>query len=162
VNQFQGGQYYKTNTDDEGLDIEASGDATAETRIHISQLMPWLGQELQDFKESKLEKNPFIKTAIIYNREYKFNVRISAMLDVSQKFKGMVLTLEDITKLSASELEVKKLAGLIPICSHCKNMRDDKGYWNKLENYIEERSDALFSHSICELCLKKHYKEIDD
>lgn len=155
-----GGQYYKPDTDDEGCYIEASKDETAERRTHISQLLPWLYQELQDFQESKLEKNPFIKKAILYNKEYKFNVRVSAMLDVSHKFKGMVLILEDITKLAASELEIKKLAGLVPICSYCKKMRDDKGYWNQLEKYIEERSDALFSHSICESCMKEHYKEI--
>ncbi len=55
--------------------------------------------------------------------------------------------------------EIKTLKGIIPICMHCKEIRDDKGYWNKLEKYITEHSDAQFSHSICDKCLKEHYPE---
>ena len=58
--------------------------------------------------------------------------------------------------------EIKMLRGLIPICMHCKNMRDDEGYWNKLEKYIEDRSDVTFSHGICPECLKKYYPELAD
>jgi len=56
---------------------------------------------------------------------------------------------------------VKILNGLLPICSHCKKIRDDKGYWNQIESYIEARSDAEFSHSICQECAKKHYPDFD-
>ncbi|TVP45518.1 MAG: tetratricopeptide repeat protein [Gemmatimonadales bacterium] len=48
--------------------------------------------------------------------------------------------------------EVKALKGLIPICAHCKKVRDDRGYWEAVETYISERSEALFSHSICAEC----------
>lgn len=57
--------------------------------------------------------------------------------------------------------EVKQLKGLLPICSHCKKIRDDKGYWNQIEKYILEHSDAEFSHGICQECLKKYYPDID-
>jgi len=53
--------------------------------------------------------------------------------------------------------DVKTLQGIIPICSHCKNIRDDKGYWNRLESYIQKHSDALFSHGICPDCVEKLY-----
>ncbi len=56
--------------------------------------------------------------------------------------------------------EVKTLNGLLPICSFCKKIRDDQGYWNQIESYISKRSRAQFSHSICEECLKKHYPEV--
>ena len=55
--------------------------------------------------------------------------------------------------------EVKTLEGIIPICMHCKGIRDDKGRWNKLEKFISEHSEARFSHGICEECLKKYYSE---
>lgn len=84
-------------------------------------------------------------------------MRFSEMYDVSQKFEGVIIILQDITKLQQAEQEIKQLAGFIPICSHCKKIRDDTGYWNKLEQFIEDRSDALFSHSICDSCLEKHY-----
>jgi hypothetical protein len=56
--------------------------------------------------------------------------------------------------------EVKKLSGLLPICSSCKNIRDDQGYWQQLEKYIGEHSEAQFSHSICPECAKKLYPEL--
>ena len=56
--------------------------------------------------------------------------------------------------------EVKKLSGLIPICSHCKKVRDDNGYWDQVEDYISKRSDVDFSHGICPDCMKKYYPKI--
>jgi len=62
-----------------------------------------------------------------------------------------------IVKLQTALIDIKTLSGLIPICSHCKNIRDDKGYWTKLEQYIHDHSDAKFSHGICPDCIKEHY-----
>jgi len=64
-------------------------------------------------------------------------------------------------KLEEALAEVKKLSGLLPICMHCKKIRDDKGYWKQIEVYIQNHSDAKFSHSICQECAKKHYPDID-
>lgn len=60
-------------------------------------------------------------------------------------------------ELLEARTEVQALKGLIPICSHCKRIRDDEGYWESVETYISERSEALFSHSICTDCGPKHY-----
>jgi hypothetical protein len=49
------------------------------------------------------------------------------------------------------------LSGLIPICASCKKIRDDKGYWNQLETFIQQHSKAEFSHGICPDCMKKLY-----
>lgn len=57
--------------------------------------------------------------------------------------------------------EVKALSGLLPICSHCKKIRDDKGYWNQIESYIHKHSEAEFSHGICPECAKKYYPDMD-
>jgi hypothetical protein len=56
--------------------------------------------------------------------------------------------------------EIKTLKGIIPICMHCKNIRDDQGYWNRIEKFIQEHSDAEFSHSICPKCMAEHYPDI--
>jgi len=56
--------------------------------------------------------------------------------------------------------QVKTLSGLLPICSSCKKIRDDEGYWTQLEAYIQEHSDILFSHGLCPDCAKKLYPEI--
>jgi len=54
---------------------------------------------------------------------------------------------------------VRKLSGLLPICSSCKKIRDDQGYWRQIEAYIRDHSEAEFSHSICPECAKKLYPE---
>ncbi|MFZ5993755.1 MAG: HAMP domain-containing protein [Thermodesulfobacteriota bacterium] len=64
-----------------------------------------------------------------------------------------------IVELQKALAEVKTLGGLLPICCHCKKIRDDKGYWNKLEVYLHEHSGADFSHSICPECMKRLYPE---
>jgi PAS domain S-box-containing protein len=64
------------------------------------------------------------------------------------------------TLRKAQLAEMNKLRGLLPICSVCKNIRDDKGYWSQIEVYIREHSEAEFSHSICPRCAKKLYPEI--
>ena len=61
--------------------------------------------------------------------------------------------------LVEAQTQVKVLGGLIPICSYCKKIRDDNGYWTQLEKFITENSEALFSHSICPKCLKIHHAE---
>lgn len=53
--------------------------------------------------------------------------------------------------------KIKTLEGIIPICMHCKEIRDEQGVWHSLEHYISERSDARFSHGICPKCIKKYY-----
>ena len=55
--------------------------------------------------------------------------------------------------------DVKKLSGLLPICASCKKIRDDRGYWNQIEEYIRDHSEAEFTHSICEECVGKLYPE---
>jgi hypothetical protein len=55
---------------------------------------------------------------------------------------------------------VKTLQGILPICMHCKKIRDDEGAWRQLEVYIREHTNADFSHGMCEPCAKKLYPEI--
>lgn len=64
-----------------------------------------------------------------------------------------------IGELKEALAEVKSLSGLLPICSHCKKIRDDKGAWIQIELYIHERSKAKFSHGICPDCKKIYYPD---
>ncbi|MDJ0876752.1 MAG: response regulator, partial [Desulfobacterales bacterium] len=63
-------------------------------------------------------------------------------------------------KLLAALKEIKILSGLLPICAACKKIRDDKGYWNQIESYINEHSEAEFSHSICPDCAQNLYPHL--
>ncbi len=56
--------------------------------------------------------------------------------------------------------EISTLESFLPICSYCKNIRDDKGYWDSIEQYISDRTNSNFSHSICPDCVKKNFPDI--
>ncbi len=64
-----------------------------------------------------------------------------------------------VEELQDALQQVKQLRGLLPICMHCKKIRDEKAAWHQLEAYIEHRSDAAFTHSLCPDCLVQHYPE---
>jgi PleD family two-component response regulator len=68
---------------------------------------------------------------------------------------------EDIIRELTDTLAiVKKLEGMLPICMYCKKIRNDKGYWEQVDQYITDHSDLKFSHGLCEDCSKKHYPEL--
>jgi hypothetical protein len=66
---------------------------------------------------------------------------------------------ELILELQNALTEVKKLSGMLPICSSCKKIRDDEGYWQQIEEYIRNHSEADFTHGICNDCVKDLYPE---
>jgi PAS domain S-box-containing protein len=65
-----------------------------------------------------------------------------------------------IEQLKQALAEIKKLSGFLPICASCKKIRDDKGYWQQIEQYISDHSEALFSHSLCPDCARKLYPNL--
>jgi hypothetical protein len=64
-----------------------------------------------------------------------------------------------ISRLKQALQNVKTLTGLLPICANCKNIRDDEGYWQQIEEYIMDHSEADFTHGICNKCVEKLYPE---
>jgi hypothetical protein len=64
-----------------------------------------------------------------------------------------------IGDLQQALAEVKKLSGLLPICASCKKIRDDRGYWQKVESYIADHTNAAFTHGLCPDCLEKLYPD---
>jgi len=91
------------------------------------------------------------------------------LVEANKKIKQVIINFIDITerkkieeererlinKLKNALSEIKALQEILPICSHCKKIRDDQGNWEKVEKYIHDRSEAEFSHSICPECAKK-------
>jgi len=65
--------------------------------------------------------------------------------------------IQDLTHALA---EVKNLKGMLPICGHCKKIRDDQGYWNQMETYISEHTEATFSHGVCPDCANELRQEM--
>jgi hypothetical protein len=103
-----------------------------------------------------------------------YGQRVDFMGDFSKAFNSMVISLdhnERLLKEKIEELEkalshIKKLEGILPICSYCKKIRreetdpSEQTNWVQMECYISDKTDALFSHSICPECLKKLYAEV--
>ncbi len=77
--------------------------------------------------------------------------------EIVERKKAEIEKEKVIAELRDAMREINTLGGLLPICSNCKKIRDDKGYWNQIESYVSEHTDAEFSHSICPECVKKLY-----
>ena len=101
------------------------------------------------------------------------SLTLSPIRDASNKIIGVSAIERDITERKREEAErlklieeltdalagIKTLRGLLPICASCKRIRDDRGYWEKVESYIERHSEAEFTHGICPECLHNLYPE---
>ena len=77
-----------------------------------------------------------------------------------------MLELQDVLASKVDELsealaQIKTLRGIVPICSSCKKIRDDQGYWNQVEVYVRDHTEAEFSHGICPDCMRKLYSEFE-
>lgn len=118
--------------------------------------------------------NKLVETAFYGNEVRKcYEIVYSPIFDSANEISGLSVFLNDVTEkvqleeekntlidsLKNALNEIKVLEGVIPICSYCHKMRNDKGAWDKLESYISSRSGAQFSHGICPDCLPKVRKE---
>jgi hypothetical protein len=74
-------------------------------------------------------------------------------MEAAEEREKLVSALQDALS------KVKQLSGLLPICASCKKIRDDKGYWNQIEDYIRNHSEADFSHGLCPPCIEKLYPD---
>lgn len=79
---------------------------------------------------------------------------ISKRKEVEREREQLIVELQDALS------RIKTLSGLLPICASCKKIRNDEGYWEQIEGYIRDRSDAEFSHSICPDCVKRLYPDL--
>ena len=115
------------------------------------------------FETDKGEKNSKrfydLYVSILHSPRMEYAGRIIVFREITRR-RQMEMEREGlITELQETLDQVKTLSGLLPICSNCKKIRDDTGYWQDLEAYINKHSDATFTHGICPECAKKLYPE---
>jgi hypothetical protein len=80
---------------------------------------------------------------------------------MNRRLRGNLKALQQTNQdLENALAEVKTLSGLLPICASCQKIRNDKGYWDRIENYIQDHSEATFSHSLCPECAQELYPDI--
>ncbi len=83
---------------------------------------------------------------------------LRARIEVGRRMVRMQEKLSaQVQELREAALHIKTLQDIIPICSFCKKIRDDQGYWDQVDSYFSRHSEARFSHSVCPDCLKKNY-----
>jgi PAS domain S-box-containing protein len=124
-----------------------------------------LAQDLDNAERELLtadgRKVPILKTVVsvtLAGREHL----LESFLDITERKRAEEERERLIGQLKEALAEVKTLSGLLPLCSSCKRIRDDKGYWQQIEAYIRDHSEAEFSHSVCPDCAKKLYPEVFD
>lgn len=115
-------------------------------------------EKLKAEKEKEKEHKKLIIVLLsLFFISLAFIIILIFYLAVRKKFEKLLI--EENKKLEEAHNQIKTLEGIIPICMHCKKIRDDKGYWNQLEKYISEHTSALLSHALCPDCAKKNYGE---
>jgi len=97
----------------------------------------------------------------VYNADGKLVAAVETLQDITERKRLEEEKEQLVMDLHLASTRIKKLRGLIPICSTCKKIRDDKGYWNKLESFIEEHSEAEFTHSMCPACEERFYIDFE-
>ena len=115
------------------------------------------------------DKKPFGTICVLDSKENVYNTTYENLIvSFKEVIEGHLELLyinhilgEKNRKLSDYISEIQTLRGILPICSSCKKIRDDKGYWNQIESYIQKHSEAQFSHGICPDCAKKFYPDLD-
>ena len=109
-----------------------------------------------------ITKNKEIRNVEVYSSLTTYNGKpsiIGTFLDITERKKTEAERERLILELKEALSQVKALSGLLPICSSCKKIRNDKGYWEQMEIYISDHSEADFSHGICPECAEKLYPE---
>ncbi len=88
---------------------------------------------------------------------------LRARVEVGRRMIEMQITLAaKVDELRLAVEQVKTLRGIVPICASCKNIRDDQGYWSRVESYVRDHTEAEFSHAVCPDCMKKLYPQFVD
>ena len=125
---------------------------------------------LMTFKDVALDMTNTVGVIAIVLRSFSIDMLPwSLSFTVFNGIIGWYYGILKVEKLAREELienlqkaleDVKTLSGMLPICAWCKNIRNDEGYWQKIEAYLKSHSDLDFTHSICNDCAKKEYPEL--
>ncbi len=148
-------------------DFELFPRELAERYVVEEQKIIQSGRRLLEYEgptvdNSKEEKDRWITTIKVPFRDTQGKIigTVGIGRDITERKKAEAEREKLIAELKSALADVKLLSGLVPICSNCKKIRDDQGYWTQVEAFIQTRSDARFTHSICPDCLAKLYPDL--
>jgi PAS domain S-box-containing protein len=115
--------------------------------------------ETKCVRKDGVQVDVYLAISPIKGTEGKLMGASSIAYDITERKKIEAERTRMIEQLNETLSKVRTLSGLLPICANCKKIRDDKGYWQKLETFVHEHSNAEFSHSICPDCMEKLYPD---
>ena len=119
--------------------------------LHDSNGKPaGVGELYMDVAEYQVEATHLLISSIL--------VVVTVLAAVFATFTLLLLRAQRLIRAKATEIRV--LQGLLPICAHCKSIRDEVGAWHRLENYIARHSESTFTHSICPTCRAREYGDL--
>lgn len=121
----------------------------------------WTGEILVKHKDGT-QFPIWLTAALVKNEKMEPVAMIGIIRDISQRRKAEEERENLIKELQTAITEIKTLRGLIPICAWCKKVRNDAGYWESVEDYLEKHSDAHFTHGICEACLSQAFDNMEE
>lgn len=93
----------------------------------------------------------------ILNAQGETTHYIAIKEDITERKKADEERERMIAELQEALEQIKTLKGIVPICANCKQIRDDEGFWQQVESYVEKHTEAQFSHGICPVCVEKLY-----
>jgi PAS domain S-box-containing protein len=131
--------------------------------LHRKQLFETQAPQVCELRMVRKDGSQFwarIEATVARDSENDTPVWRATVSDVTERVRAEEERERLILELQDALAQVRTLSGLIPICASCKKIRDDEGFWNQLEAYIQEHSEAEFTHSICPECAKKLYPEL--
>jgi len=144
----------------------SADEAIGRTAVQIFSRFPGVVEHLQDrmpaqteFCITRGEKTIYydVRISELFDEKGSSAGKLVLFRDISERKKAEEALLDERDKLKEAITRIKKLSGLLPICASCKKIRDDKGYWNRIETYIHTHSEAEFSHGLCPECMDKMY-----
>lgn len=149
-----------------GANVRRMAEENCPDLVLLDVVMPGMdGYEVcRELKKSSIAGNiPVIFVTAMREEEYETTgFEVGGADYVTKPVKPFIIKARIRThiELKVRLNEIMKLRGLLPICSVCKKIRDDSGYWNQMESYICRHSDIVFSHSYCPACAEKAMKDL--
>lgn len=141
-------------------EIQPDGQLSEEKAKEMIKIAMDEGSNFFEWMHKKKDGDAFPATVLLTKVSLSNNVFLQATVRDITKQKETVAEKEHLIDELRSTIEkVRTLTGLIPICANCKKIRDDSGFWDNVDVYIQKHTNADFSHSICPECMKKLYPE---
>ena len=132
--------------------------------LHLQQVFETKSKQTCEINLVRKEGSHFyvkLESLPVQDENEKYNRCRTIVSDITERIKIETEREHLIEDLQTALAQVKTLKGMLPICSSCKKIRNDKGYWQRIEEYIGEHSEAEFSHGLCNDCEKKLYNGLE-